>query len=374
MPDLLPNLAALQYPKCAAPIRITMKLIWSRIQLKLADVFRTAKARRTDKETLWVKFEHEGVTGWGEAVPMDTYRQTLDSAEHSLQQIAASFERQPRNPLHIEDIVDDLLSRFDDQRATVAAVDAALHDWAGKRHGMSVVHWLGLDPARIPPTSFTLGIVDDPDALARKVRSVEQYPILKVKLGTDNDLQALTVIRQNAPDKILRVDANAAWTVEQALKRIPELLRFDIEFVEQPIPAGDIEGLRRIREANLCPIVADESCVRPADVVALRGCVDGINIKLSKCGGIREAIRMIHLARGMNMKIMLGCMVESSLGISAAASLAPLVDWLDLDGHLLLSEEPFAGVGGAEGKLTIGGGKGLGIYPRMKTPETVSAT
>ncbi|MFQ5430680.1 MAG: dipeptide epimerase [Phycisphaerae bacterium] len=342
-----------------------MKLSWEHLALRSAAPFRTARATRTDRQTLWVRLEHAGIEGWGEAAPMDTYGQTPESAATALRAIAQTL---PDEPWAVESIVEGLLRRFDDQRATVAAVDAAIHDWIGKRCALPVVKWLGLDPRRAPLTSYTIGL-DEADRIAEKVRRAAAYPIFKVKVGTDQDEETLSIIRRHAPDKIIRVDANTAWTVDEALRRIARLVEYDIEFVEQPIPAGDPAGLRTLRDARLCPIVADESCVRPADVVALAGCVDGVNIKLSKCGGLREAIRMIHLARGLGMKVMLGCMIESSLGIAAAAQLAPLADWLDLDGHLLLAHDPFTGLGGEGGRLRIGEAAGLGVRPVPTNPN-----
>ncbi|MCZ6817533.1 MAG: dipeptide epimerase [Planctomycetota bacterium] len=334
-----------------------MDLSWSRIPLKLKTPFRTATALRDRKETIWVRLAHEEVEGWGEAAPVETYGQTLESAESALSSMASLLRG---NPMHIDRIIEDLLASHGDQRAAVAAVDAALHDWVGKRFGICVTSWLGLDPGRHPDTSFTIGI-DEPDRLVEKVLAAEEYPILKIKLGGDQDERLLSTVRQHAPEKTLRVDANTAWSVDEALGRLPMLAAFGVELLEQPIAAEDYEGLRRLKEANVCAIVADESCVVPADVVSLAGCVDGINIKMSKCGGIREAVRMIHLARGMGMRVMLGCMIESGLGVAAAAQLAPLVDWLDLDSHLLLSTQPFIGLGGRGGRLTIGGGPGLGV-------------
>ena len=341
-----------------------MRLSWQRIRLKVASPFRTAKAVRTDKETLWVRLEHGGIEGWGEAVPMDTYNQTLASAEVTLEAIASkaktwvgTAELPP-----IESITQDLLRHFDDQRATVAAIDAALHDWVGKRLGIPVARWLGLDPAGTPLSSYTIGI-DDPGSIAAKIAAAQSYPILKIKVGTPHDEETLSTIREIAPRSVIRLDANMAWSVEEALERLPRLVRYGIEFVEQPVAADDIAGLKVLKEAEICPIVADESCVRPADVVKLGSCVDGINIKLSKCGGIREALKMIHLARGFGLKIMLGCMIESTLGIAAAAHLGSLVDWLDLDGHLLLAEDPFTGIGGSEGEVLVSEKPGLGVVP-----------
>lgn len=355
-----------------------MNLTFERINLRLAGEFRTAVATRSDKETLWVKVTHDGVEGWGEAVPMDTYGQTLESASAALQEMAPLLA--DRDPFEVEHIVSALLPRFDEQRAAVCAVDAALHDWIGKRLEIPTARMLGLSTQCIPVTSYTIGIAD-PEKLADRVRAAAGYPVLKIKVGTDRDEENLAVIRAAAPKAVIRVDANTAWSVDETIAKLPMLAKYGVEFVEQPIKPGDADGLRRIREAghrlgreaglagSLCPLVADESSVRPRDVAALAGCVDGINIKLSKCGGIREALRMISLARTFDMKIMLGCMIESSLGIAAALQLAPLVDWLDLDGHLLLSEEPFEGIGGAGGRLTLGQGIGLGVRVRPVQPD-----
>ncbi len=337
-----------------------MQLSWCHISLRLADSFKTAKVTRGDKKTLWVKVTQDNIVGWGEAAPVDTYRQMLESAEKALSSMAPLVS--DRHPLEIEDTIGLLLDQFTDQLATVAAVDAALHDWTGKRFGVPTYQWLGLTPARPLVTSFTIGI-DEPQAVARRVRAAEAFPILKLKLGGPNDEEIVALVRELAPSKTLRVDANTAWTVEQALAMLPRLARHGVEFVEQPLVAADRTGLRRLKEAGICPIVADESCVRPGDVIGLAGCVDGVNIKLSKCGGIREALKMIHLARGVGLKVMLGCMIESSLGISAALQLAPLADWLDLDGHLLLAHDPFTGIGGTGGRMRLSQRPGLGVEP-----------
>lgn len=343
-----------------------MNLTWRRLSLLVAQPFRTARATRTDKETLLVSIEHEGEVGRGEAVPMDTYHQTLASAEAAAEAIRPVLAATPcDDPFHLEDITAELRRRFDRERATVAAVDAALHDWVGKRLGVPVVRLLGLNPAQAPLTSYSIGI-DDPQTIERKLHAAERYPILKVKVGTDDDEGLLKLVRRLAPNKTLRVDANGGWTPTVAAGKLRLMADHGVEFVEQPIPPGDNAALARLKKMRLCPIVADESCVRFEEIVPLAGCVDGINIKLSKCGGIREALRMIHLARGLGLKVMLGCMIESSLGIAAAAQLAPLADWLDLDGHLLLKTDPFAGLGGLAGRLTIGEGPGLGVRPNTR--------
>ncbi len=331
-----------------------------RMTLKLAVPFRTSKATRTDKQTILVRLAHDGIEGFGEAVPMDTYGQTLESSESTLQDIAPMLK--DRSPFHLEPALSMLLAAFPDQHATIAAVDAAMHDWVGKRLGVPVVNLLGLHEKYLPLTSYSIGI-DDPDACARRAEAALAYPIFKLKVGGANDAAVLAAIRRVAPTKPIRVDANGAWGVDEAIEAIQRLSEYNIEFVEQPLAADDLDGLDRLCRRVTVPIVLDESCVVPRDVPLCAGKAAGINIKLGKCGGIREALKMIHIARAVGLRVMLGCMIESPLGIAAAAQLAPMVDWLDLDGHLLLASPPFDGIGGAAGRLTIGQSLGLGVYP-----------
>jgi L-alanine-DL-glutamate epimerase-like enolase superfamily enzyme len=235
----------------------------------------------------------------------------------------------------------------------------ALHDWLGKKLGQPLWRILGLNPASTPVTSYTIGI-DSTEKMLEKVREAPEFPILKVKVGTDRDDEILSAIRRET-DRTIRVDANAAWQPREAEQRITELAGYDLEFVEQPVPAGSPESLRRVRESVDLPIISDESSVVPEDVPGLFGCVDGINIKLSKCGGIRQALKMIHTARSAGLKVMLGCMIESSVAITAAAQLSPLADYADLDGNLLISNDPARGVTVNAGRLVLPEGPGLGV-------------
>lgn len=348
-----------------------MKITWSRMTLKMARPFRTSKAVRTDKETIWVIVHDDGQQGSGEVVPMDTYRQTLESAELTLSRIAA---RAFRDAEELGSVIEELTVEFGDQLATVAGLDAAFLDWQGKKRGQPTWRALGVTATSLPVTSFSLGLESDLDVLAEHVRSAALFPILKIKLGTEQDEHILEVIRREAPTAIIRVDANMAWSVDEALSKLPMLAKYDVEFVEQPLAADEIEGLKKLKRAGVLPIVADESCVRPDDVDRLAGHVDGINIKLSKCGGIRQGLEMIRRARDAGLRIMLGCMVESSLGIAAALQLGPLVDWLDLDGHLLLAEDPFSGIGGAGGVLRLSAEPGLGVFPRQFRNSAAAVT
>ncbi|NOX57440.1 MAG: dipeptide epimerase, partial [Planctomycetes bacterium] len=305
-----------------------------------------------------VSVEHNGITGLGEAAPAPFYKQTLDSVEAAL---ANMLPLLGNDPADIDSIVDRLLERFDDDRAAVAAVDAALHDWLGKRENMPVWKMLGLNPAHTAPTSLTIAI-DDIALLPQKVREANAFGILKFKVGTKDDVRTLTELRRLAPEKTLRVDANCGWPPEELVARIRELQPFDLELIEQPIPVKQFDAVTKARMESTIPIIADEDSGKPADVEQLSGVYDGINIKLAKCGGIREARRMIATARRLNMKIMLGCMVETSLGISAAAQIASEVDFVDLDGHLLLTDDPFTGLKLERDVVRPSDRPGLGVW------------
>lgn len=341
-----------------------MKLTWHRRGLHTRHPFNIARMDRSDRtarEALLVRIEHEGHVGWGEAAPVSYYRQSLGSAEAALGRVGGLLGD---SPFPLEAIHERLAREIGDQPATIAAVDEALHDLIGKLLGVPVWKMLGLSPDAMPLTSFTIGL-DMPEVVAAKVREAAEYPILKIKVGTPDDEAILRAVREAAPNKPLRVDANCGWSAAVALDEMRRVARFRVEFIEQPIAPGDGDDMRRLRDAGVAELIADESCVRPEDVPACAGRFDGINIKLSKCGGIRPALRMIHAARILGLKVMLGCMVETSVGIAAAAQLAPLADYLDLDGHLLLADDPFEGIGGAGGVLTLSERPGLGVVERV---------
>jgi L-alanine-DL-glutamate epimerase-like enolase superfamily enzyme len=307
-------------------------------------------------ENVIVRLEHDGVAGIGEAPPSEYYGQDQKTVMAALKKMKGELGT---DPFLMEDILENLTSKFAGDLAAVAAVDMALHDWLGKKLGQPLWRILGLNPASTPVTSYTIGI-DSTEKMLEKVREAPEFPILKVKVGTDRDDEILSAIRRET-DRTIRVDANAAWQPREAEQRITELAGYDLEFVEQPVPAGSPESLRRVRESVDLPIISDESSVVPEDVPGLFGCVDGINIKLSKCGGIRQALKMIHTARSAGLKVMLGCMIESSVAITAAAQLSPLADYADLDGNLLISNDPARGVTVNAGRLVLPEGPGLGV-------------
>lgn len=296
--------------------------------------------------------------GLGEAAPVAYHRESAVGVAAALEQWRSQIEK-----LDDPAALHALLGRLSGSAAARAAVDIALHDALGKRLGCSLRDLLGLRDLPLPATSFTIAITA-PEELATRVRAAAQYPILKVKLGTDRDLEIVRTIREHAPTASIRVDANAAWTVEQALRLIPQMRELGVEFVEQPLAVGDTAGLERLRQARLgLPIVADESVRSAAEIVALAPYVDGVNIKLMKTGGIAGALAAIHTARSCGLRVMLGCMIETSLGVTAAAHLAPLADWIDIDGPLLIANDPFVGVT-FEGTLPrLPEGPGLGVLP-----------
>jgi L-alanine-DL-glutamate epimerase-like enolase superfamily enzyme len=336
-----------------------MKLTHEILTLRTKHPFTIARGGSSEFRVVWVRVtDSDGNDGWGEASPSKFYGETADTVVSVLPRLAAAIEG--IDPWSLEEIEHELDTAIRFNGAAKSAVSAALHDLAAKRLDVPLWKMWGLDPARSPRSSFTIGIGDATD-IKRKVAEAEEYPILKVKLGSDHDEEILDVVRSEAPDKILRVDANAAWTPKRALHMMNILVRHNVEFVEQPLPAHDIDGLRFVRERSPLPIVADESCVTSVDIPRLVGAVDGINIKLAKCGGLREALRMIAVARAHGLLVMCGCMIETSLGITAAAHLAPLLDYADLDGAALVANDPFIGVSIAGGRIALRDAPGLGV-------------
>jgi L-alanine-DL-glutamate epimerase-like enolase superfamily enzyme len=304
----------------------------------------------------------DGAEGWGEASPNRFYGESVQSVGEALARFAPLLET--ADPWALEDVEGALNATIGRNGSAKSAVSAALHDLVGKRLGVPLYRLWGLDPTKAPRSSFTIAIAATEDELERRVAEAAEYPVLKIKLGTDRDEAIVAAVRRAAPDKTLRVDANAAWTPKHALEMIDRLVDHGIEFVEQPVPAHDLDGLRYVRERSRLPVIADESCVTASDIPRLAGAVDGINIKLSKCGGLREAMRMIATARAHNLLVMAGCMVESSLGITAAAHFAPLLDFADLDGAALLRDDPHDGATIQGGIIHVPNRPGLGVRHR----------
>ncbi|MBA3646483.1 MAG: dipeptide epimerase [Gemmatimonadaceae bacterium] len=311
----------------------------------------------------------DGVEGWGEAAPNKYYGESEESVVAALPAFARVLEN--ADPFALEECEARVGETISANNSAKAAVSAALHDLAGKKLGVPVHRLWGLSADKCPLSSFTIAIAES-DVLAERVREAAEYPVLKIKLGTDRDREIVRIVRGAAPDKRLRVDANAAWTPDDAARMIDFLVEMNVEMLEQPVAREDLDGLRFVRERSPIPVFADESCLIAADIPRLAGAVDGINIKLAKCGGLREALRMIHVARAHEMGVMAGCMIESSLGISAIAQLAPLLDTADFDGAALLSDDPYRGATISSGQISLSQLPGLGVTAAHATSRAAA--
>ena len=339
-----------------------MKLRFQPYTLELRHAFTIATNSRTSTPAMLVEVERDGLVGFGEAA-MPPY---LGESQQTAAAFFAKAEPVLKNitdPFHLEEILPANDALAPGNTAAKAAIDIALHDWVGKKLGAPWFRLWGLDAAKTPVTSFTIGI-DSPEIVRQKTREADIYKIIKVKLGRANDREMIEAIR-SVTDKPITVDANQGWTQrDEALRMIEWLAARGVVFIEQPMPKAQLDDTAWLRERSPLPIIADENCQRLADVAALRGVFDGINIKLMKCTGLREAHQMIVLARALGMKTMLGCMTETSCAISAAAQLSPLVDWADLDGAVLIRNDCFDGATIVDGKLTLPDRPGIGVIKR----------
>lgn len=328
--------------------------------LRLRHTFTISRGSEDVVRTVLVSIESEGITGHGETSPSAYYGHSAESVAASIERARAPIEA--ANPLHLRHLLPRLLSAMDGDRAALCALDLALHDWLGKRLGQPLHRLLGLDPARMPLSSFTIGI-DATERMVEKAREAAEFPILKVKLGTAGDLQTVRALRQ-AVKAVFRVDANCAWTPSETVEKSRALAALGVEFIEQPMAPERLPEMREVRRASALPLYADESAVTAEDVPRLAGAFDGVVIKLVKCGGLLPALEMIAVARAVGLKVMLGCMIESSNLITAAAQLGPLADHLDLDGAILIQNDPFEGAVNRTGTIRLPDGPGLGVAPR----------
>ncbi len=341
-----------------------MKLSWETVTVHTTVPFVIARGGTSQHRTVRVTLrDDDGVEGWGEAAPNRFYGETPETATGALERLTPTVEA--CDPFALESLEAAMNAALKNNGSVKSAISAAAHDLVGKRLGVPLWKLWGLDPAAAPLSSFTIAIAPDSAELERRVKSAAQYPVLKVKLGSGNDEATIRTVVAAAEGKTIRVDANAAWTPKRALEMIDLLKSLGVEYVEQPVAAHDLAGLAFVRERSSLPIIADESCVVAADVARLAGSVDGINIKLSKCGGLREALRMIATARAHGMLVMAGCMIETSLGITAAAHFAPLLDYADFDGAALLADDPFVGATIVGGRISLPTAPGLGVRARQ---------
>ena len=340
-----------------------MKLSHQTIELNPTHPFVIARGGYAHHRNVIVRLtDDDGIEGFGEAAPNRYYGESVSTVIAALGQFKPIVER--ADPFALEATEGHLNRVLRGNASAKSAISAAMHDLVGKKLGLPVYRMWGLDASPTPQSSFTIAIAEN-EELERRVAEAREYPILKIKLGTDRDTEIVRIVRNAAPQKRLRVDANAAWTAKHAVRMSDFLHDNGVEMLEQPVAANDIEGLRFVRNRSRVPVFADESCLVATDVAKLAGAVDGINIKLAKCGSLREALRMVHTARALDLQVMAGCMIESSLGISAIAQIAPLLDSADFDGAALLSSDPFRGVTIAGGTIRLTDAPGLGASPAL---------
>ncbi len=327
------------------------------LTLELAETFVISRRASDTEESLVVELRHSGVSGFGEAAAIERYD---ESAQSALAYVEEHADALGDDPFALEDVFERLPAR---EFAARAALDAAFHDLQGKLLGQPVWRLLGLRRAG-PPTSWTVWLGDPDDMARRAAKALYRFQRLKLKLGGRDGLDAERVraVRGVAGELPLQVDINEAWSLDEALDFLPQLAELGVQYCEQPLPAGDPSG-RELKERSPLPIYVDEDCHTLADVAACAERAHGINVKLAKSGGIREAVRIVHAARSLGLGCMLGCMVEAGLGISAAAQVASLFDHVDLDGNLLLAHDPWPGVPFTDGVQLPPDAPGLGVHP-----------
>src|ERR1035441_4041778 len=380
------------------------------VRLNLQHTWTTTMSSSAYRDTLHTTFTRDGITGRGEGAPIVRYHEDAASAQKAVESVRGLLLA--AEPLQFAKIMAEVFKRVPGEWAGKAAIDIALMDWVGQKLGIPLYSYFGLDPADTPLTTVSIGI-DTPEITKQKTREADDFPILKVKVGLATDEPTIEAVR-SVTKKPLRVDANEGWTdkeeavrkinwlekkgveiveqplpaeversvtknpwrvdanegwtdKEEAVRKINWLEKQGVEFVEQPMPAAMIEETRWVRSRVHLPIIAEEACERPTDIAKLRDAYDGINVKLDKCGGVLEAFRMIQMAKALGMRTMLGCMVSSSVTVTAAAHLSPLVDYADLDGNLLIANDPHRGVRVIKGKLTLPNKPGLGLTDRKST-------
>jgi L-alanine-DL-glutamate epimerase-like enolase superfamily enzyme len=330
------------------------------VRLNLRHTWTTVMSSSEYRDTLHLRYTRDGVSGLGEGAPIVRYKEDAAGARKTVESLRALLES--ADPWQFSKVMDEVAARVKGEYAAKAAIDIALLDWVTQKLGVPLYRYFGLDPQATPVTTFSIGI-DTPDMIRQKVREAEPFPVLKIKVGLSTDEEVIAAVR-SVTSKPLRVDANEGWKdKEEAVRKINWLASQGVEFIEQPMPAEMLEETAWVRARVRMPIIADEACRQPADIPKLVGAYDGINVKLMKCGGIQASKRMIEVAKSLGLKTMLGCMIESSIGVTAAAHLSPLVDYADLDGNLLIANDPYDGVKVEQGKLILPTRPGLGLRP-----------
>ncbi len=328
------------------------------VRLQLRHTWTTTMSSSDYRDTLHLHFKHDGITGIGEGAPIVRYHESAETGRKAVESLRTLLLS--ADPAQYTKILAQVFSKIEGEWAAKSAIDIPLMDWNAKKLGIPLYRFLGLDPRDAPITTFSIGI-DTPEATKQKVLEAEQYPVLKIKVGLDKDEETIEAVRA-VTKKPLRLDANEGFkTKEEAIRKINWLESVGAEFIEQPMAGHLLQEQRYIRSKVHLPIFADEACLRAEDIPKIATAYDGVVIKLDKTGGINGALRMIHTARAHKLKIMLGCMVSSSVTITAAAHLSPLADYADLDGNLLIANDPYQGVLVKNGKLILPNRPGLGL-------------
>lgn len=343
-----------------------MQLLAEIFTVQTTHEFLIARGGTREHRRVFVRLvDGDGAEGWGEAAPSAFYGETPETVMEALGRVAPVLVG--ADGWSVDAVERSIETALGGHASARSAVSAALHDLVGKRLGVPLWKLWGLDASKTPRSSFTIALAPDEATLRSRVREAAHLPILKIKLGSTWDRDIVRAVREEAPGAQLRVDANAAWTPEHAVDMCELLSDLGVDMLEQPVARGDIDGLRFVRERAPMPVVADESCLVASDIPKLVGAVDGVNIKLAKCGSLREALRMIAVARAHDLRVMCGCMIETSLGIAAAAHFSPLLDDADLDGAALLAADPFTGPGFVSGRIVLGDLPGLGVRRRFES-------
>ncbi|MFC6860713.1 dipeptide epimerase [Zunongwangia atlantica] len=316
-----------------------MKIEYHQYQLQLKDTFRISHASRDVQPSLVVSVSHNGFTGFGEAAATSYYGVTVEGMIESLKKVENIVENHIEEPPEV--IWEKLYPELRTETFALCALDMALHDLYGKRKQKPLYKLWNLDPSEAPQTSYTIGIAST-EEMIRKIKDFP-WPLYKIKLGTDHDIEIIKELRKHT-NSVFRIDANVAWNAKQAIENSHILKELNVEFLEQPLPVDDLDGQKILYEKSGLPVIADESCIVESDVEKCTDRFHGVNIKLTKCGGITPALRMIAKAKSLGLKTMVGCMTESTVGISAIAQLAPMLDFVDMDGALLLKNDTSTGV------------------------------
>jgi L-alanine-DL-glutamate epimerase-like enolase superfamily enzyme len=351
--------AAFSGAPLAAPSATSLHLEIRR--LKLLHTWTTVMSSSDYRDTFFLELSRDGITGTGEGAPIVRYKETAVTAQQAIAGLQPWLES--TNPAHFRATLNEVSRRIRGEYAAKAALDIALLDWNAQRLGVPLYRFFGLDAAATPVTTFSIGI-DDPETTRKKVLEAEPFPVLKIKTGLGQDEATIAAVRA-VTRKPLRADANEGYkTKEEAVERINFLERHGVEFIEQPLDASNLEDMNWIRQRVHMPIFADEACLHLEDVARVAPHFDGINVKVDKAGGLLAAMRMIELARALGLKVMIGCMISSSVAVTAAAHLSPLVDFADLDGQLLISNDPYEGVLVERGRLILPERPGVGLRRR----------